>query len=94
MHYERCLAAIYSDPLNHSRDPITEPILFRESTIDAQLKEEIRREYGYTSLYNYMTCFRPAPSYYGILLKTTGDIVKGSYWSDLLEDEEMVYSLS
>ena len=90
MHYERCLAAIYSDSLNST---LGTPLLFTESTISTDLKDIIYREYGYKTLYSYMKCFHANVKYYGVLLKATGDIVQGSYWSDLMEDEELVYAL-
>ena len=92
MSYDQCIAAIQVDPLNQSNE--SRPLLFTESSISADLKYQIRQETGAPTLYAYMKRFHPTIGFYGVLLKTTGDIVRGPYWTDLWDDEERVYCLS
>ena len=91
MSYETCLAAISADPLNHSRT--TPPLFFRESTASSELRQVIYRLTGHTSFIKYMKSIHPTIKWYGVLLRETGEIVRGTYWSELLEDEEALYYL-
>lgn len=93
MLYEDCLTAICADPIN---PPLTVPyqFLFRESTASTGLKQRIYQETGHTSFIKYIQSIESSVLFYGILLKHTNEIIKGPYWSDLLEDEEGIYSIS
>lgn len=92
MSYETCLAAISADPLNHSQT--TPPLFFRESTPSSELRQVIYRLTGHMSFIKYMKSIHSAVSYYGVLLRSTGEILQGPYWAELLEDEEAIYCLS
>lgn len=84
------MAAISSDPLNQM---LASPLFFRESTPSPVLRQIIYRLTGHTSFFKYMKSIYPTVSYYGILLRSTGEIIKGPYWTELMGDEEEVYCL-
>lgn len=90
MSLEDCMNAISADPLNQS---LATPLFFRESTAPPLLRNTIYRLTGHTSFFKYMKSIHPSVSYYGIHLRTTGEIVQGSYWAELMGDEEEVYCL-
>lgn len=89
---EACLRAIRADSLNQGR-LLSEPLLFRESSLPTNLRENLLSLYPRRPLYHFMK-EKHSVHFYGVLLTSTGEIVRGSYWSELLEDEEEVYTLS
>jgi hypothetical protein len=82
-------SAIREDPLNRQRQ---DALLVRERCLSSTLRASLR-EKGHASLYSYLKTHHRTPSYYGIHLLKTGDIVQGSYWKDLLSDEEELHYL-